>query len=83
MDESKLIYEGKTEREILIDILVDLGKVKQTLVGNGQEGLCAQVRRHEHEIDDNDKSIGRFATYFAIISGVLIIGVPLLAYILK
>ena len=51
---------GETDHDLLIELRRDVKHILKVLEGNGREGLCAQVDRHEN-------TLTRFGVYFATV----------------
>ena len=79
MPTDEQLYEGKTERDLIIGLLKDMKTVKFLLQGNGiagKQGLCDKV-------DSLGETVTQHKVYFALMGGAIIAAIPLGAWVLN
>lgn len=73
MPTDEQLYEGKTERDLIIGLLKDMKTVKFLLQGGegeGQIGLCTRVGRIENLLITHK-------VYFALMGAAIALGIPI------
>jgi len=66
---------GESDHDLLNEVRGDVKHILKALDGSdGNEGLCAKVDRHE-------TTLTRHGTYFALVAGAFVIGVPVLLWL--
>ncbi len=78
MANDEKLYEGKTERDLIIGLLGDMRTVKRLLQGNGvagKKGLCDKV-------DDIGDTVTTHKVYFALMGGAIIAVIPISVWLL-
>lgn len=55
---------GESDHDLLIELRRDVKHILRVLEGNGHEGVCSQVDRHENVLTRHD-------VYFVLLGGAL------------
>ena len=79
MPTDEQMYEGKTERDLIIGLLKDVKTMKHLLVGNGIAGKKGLVSK----VDGIEETVIRHKVYFGLMGGAIIAAIPLGAWVLN